>query len=105
MPDVLITVALTAVLLRLSWIDLHSFRLPDTWTLPLIASGLLLAATGGGVPVLASLIGGAWPLGPSGRLGHFITIEPGKRVWGLVMPSFLQLVEPGWDTVRCLMSC
>lgn len=58
MLTVLPTVALTLVLLRLSWIDLVSFRLPDVWTLPLIAAGLGLAMTGIGTNVAASLIGG-----------------------------------------------
>lgn len=83
MPDVLITVALTAVLLRLSWIDLHSFRLPDTWTLPLIASGLLLAATGGGVPVLASLIGGGVAFGAFWAIGSLYYNRTGQEGLGL----------------------
>ncbi|MFA8386246.1 MAG: A24 family peptidase [Pelagibaca sp.] len=58
MLTVLLTVALTLVLLRLSWIDLVSFRLPDVWTLPLIAAGLGLAMTGIGTTVTASAIGG-----------------------------------------------
>lgn len=55
---VLLTGALTLVLLRLSWIDLVSFRLPDGWTLPLIATGLGLAVTGIGTTVTASVFGG-----------------------------------------------
>ncbi len=58
MLTVLLTVALTLVLLRLSWIDLISFRLPDVWTIPLIATGFGLAVTGIGTTVTASVIGG-----------------------------------------------
>jgi leader peptidase (prepilin peptidase) / N-methyltransferase len=39
-------------LLALAMIDLKSFRLPDRLTLPLIAAGLGLAATGGVAPLL-----------------------------------------------------
>ena len=59
MLEGLITLGLTLALLRLSWIDLHSYRLPDVWTLPLIAAGLALSATGIGPPLSASIIGGA----------------------------------------------
>lgn len=49
---------LTLILLRLSWIDLQTFRLPDLLTLPLAAMGLILALAGVGPDVVSSVIGG-----------------------------------------------
>lgn len=42
--DVFVTTLLTLILARLVWVDVHSFRLPDTMTLPLIAAGVMLSA-------------------------------------------------------------
>ena len=44
------TVGLTASLLAVAWIDLRSFRIPDTISLPLIVAGLALAALTPGLP-------------------------------------------------------
>jgi len=47
----LITVVLGVVLLRLAMVDLHTFRLPDVYTLPLIVIGVSLnAILAGGLP-------------------------------------------------------
>ena len=51
-------ILLTLALLRLAWIDFRTFRLPDLWTLPLIAAGLGLALLGVGPSPSASALGG-----------------------------------------------
>lgn len=58
MTDYLAGILLTLALSRLAWIDLRTFRLPDLWTLPLIAAGLGLALVGFGPSLLASAVGG-----------------------------------------------
>ena len=58
MTDLIATLLLTGVLLRLSIIDSKTLRLPDIWTLPLIAAGLTHAALTGEPSIMASLIGG-----------------------------------------------
>ncbi|MDF1727669.1 MAG: A24 family peptidase [Sulfitobacter sp.] len=56
--DTVGTLLLAFVLVRLAWIDLQTFRLPDRYTLPLIAAGLVLALLVGTPPLLASVLGG-----------------------------------------------
>ena len=58
MLEFLVTIALALVLARLVWIDLHSFRLPDTLTLPLIAAGVGLSAVSGTPQLWMSVAGG-----------------------------------------------
>lgn len=58
MTTLLATVFLTSILLKLALIDIRTLRLPDIWTLPLIASGLGLSALTGQPELSASLIGG-----------------------------------------------
>ena len=71
MTDFIATLLLTGVLLRLSIIDSKTLRLPDIWTLPLIATGLTHAALTGEPSIVASLIGGCagfalfWAIGAS----------------------------------------
>lgn len=51
-------ISLTALLACLAWIDARTYQLPDVLTLPLIAAGLVQAATLKGT-VVESLIGAA----------------------------------------------
>ena len=81
--DELTTVALTLVLLRVSWIDIKSFRLPDVWTLPLIAAGLGLALIGVGVPLMASLIAGTFAFLIFWALGSIYHKRTGREGLGL----------------------
>lgn len=83
MLDGLITLALTVALLRLSWIDLHSFRLPDIWTLPLIVAGLGLALAGIGTSVAASVIGGVLSFGMFWVIGSAYHRRTGAEGLGL----------------------
>ena len=41
---IIATSALAAVLARLAWVDLRTFRLPNIYTVPLIGAGLVLVA-------------------------------------------------------------
>lgn len=58
MLDVFTTIILTLILLRLVWIDVHSFRLPDVITLPMIAAGVMLSAVTGMTELWMSVSGG-----------------------------------------------
>ena len=76
-----LSVFLAAVLLRLTWIDVKTFRLPDSYTLPLIAVGLGLPWLIAGPDLLARLIGAAVGFASLGLIGeiHFRS----KKVEGL----------------------
>ena len=50
---------------------MQTFRLPDRYTLPLIAAGLFLSMAEDGVSPVASLIGGAVGYGLFWAVGHY----------------------------------
>jgi leader peptidase (prepilin peptidase)/N-methyltransferase len=58
MIDLLSTLGLVLVLGRLAWLDIRTYRLPDRYTLPLIAFGLVLGSRSGGIDLSTSAIGG-----------------------------------------------
>ncbi len=78
-----ITILLTLTLVRLTWIDLHSFRLPDLYTLPLIAAGVTVSVMDGGIGLPASLIGGALGFGLFWAVGTFYFSRKGIEGLGL----------------------
>lgn len=53
------TFFLTFVLARLVWIDIQTLRLPDIYTLPLVAFGLILSILDEGIGMYASVLGGS----------------------------------------------
>ena len=69
--DIIISIALALVLVRLSWIDFKIFRLPDLYTLPLIAAGFCIALTTDGIGLTASLIGGGVGYALFWAVGYF----------------------------------
>lgn len=71
------------VLFRLAWIDLSSHRLPDVWTLPLIAVGLGLALIGLGPDLWSSVLGGAIGYGLFWAIGTFYFARNGREGLGL----------------------
>lgn len=81
--DYLAGILLTLVLVRLAWIDLRTFRLPDLWTLPLIAVGLGLALLGFGPSPLASAVGGLVGFGLFWAIGTFYHARTGNDGLGL----------------------
>lgn len=69
--NVMATLVLSLMLLRLSWIDFRTCRLPDVYTLPLIAAGVCLSLAGGGIDLFASLVGGVVGYALFWAIGHF----------------------------------
>lgn len=65
------TSVLAAVLARLAWVDLRTFRLPDIFTLPLIGAGLVLALVTDRISVGASVAGALTGFGLFWAIGHF----------------------------------
>jgi leader peptidase (prepilin peptidase)/N-methyltransferase len=80
---VIATLALLLTLARLVWIDLHSLRLPDIYTLPLIAAGLAIAPFHEGVTVAASLIGATIGFGLFWAIGEIYFRRHGTEGLGL----------------------
>jgi len=68
-----LTVFLTAVLLRLSWLDIKTLRLPDSYTIPLIMLGLWLPWLIPGPDFPARVIGATAGFASLGLIGeiHF----------------------------------
>ncbi len=77
------TLALVATLLRLSWIDLKTHRLPDIYTLPLVLAGLILSALEGQAALMGSAIGGAVGFAMFAVIGHFFFARTGREGLGL----------------------
>lgn len=68
-----LTIFLTAVLLRLSWLDINTLRLPDSYTLTLIIVGVGLPWLIPGPDLLARLMGATAGFASLGLIGeiHF----------------------------------
>lgn len=81
--SVAVSLSLAVVLIRLAWIDLHSFRLPDIYTVPLIAAGLALSEIEGGVGLLQSTLGGAIGFGLFWLIGYLHYQRRGVEGLGL----------------------
>lgn len=77
------TVVLAAVLARLAWVDLRTFRLPDIYTLPLIGAGLVLALVTDRISVGASVAGALTGFGLFWAIGHFYFSRHGQEGLGL----------------------
>ena len=77
------TVVLAAVLARLAWVDLRTFRLPDIYTLPLIGAGLVLALVTDLISVGASVAGALTGFGLFWAIGHFYFSRHGQEGLGL----------------------
>jgi leader peptidase (prepilin peptidase)/N-methyltransferase len=74
---------LATVLGRLAWIDFRTLRLPDIYTFPLIAAGLLLAAVQDSVSLSASVAGGMVAYGLFWAIGYFYFTRFGSEGLGL----------------------
>lgn len=83
MLDILLGLGLAVTLVRLSWIDLHTLRLPDVYTLPLIAVGIALSMTKGGIGLHTSLLGGLAGFLLFWAVGHLHFIRRGVDGLGL----------------------
>jgi leader peptidase (prepilin peptidase)/N-methyltransferase len=77
------TSVLAAVLARLAWVDLRTFRLPDIYTLPLIGAGLVLALVTDRISVGASVAGALTGFGLFWAIGHFYFSRHGQEGLGL----------------------
>jgi leader peptidase (prepilin peptidase)/N-methyltransferase len=77
------TSLLAAVLARLAWVDLRTFRLPDIYTLPLIGAGLVLALVTDRISVGASVAGALTGFGLFWAIGHFYFSRHGQEGLGL----------------------
>jgi general secretion pathway protein O len=74
---------LSLILMRLAWLDLRTLRLPDVYTLPLIAAGLVLAALGDGIGLHNALIGSLAGFGLFWALGQYYFSRTGQEGLGL----------------------
>lgn len=81
--QIFIGLCLATVLFRLAWVDLQSHRLPDAWTLPLIAAGPGLALMGGGLELWSSVLGGAIGYGLFWGIGAIYFRQNGREGLGL----------------------
>ena len=77
------TSVLAAVLARLAWVDLRTFRLPDIYTLPLIGAGLVLALVTDRISVGASVAGALTGFGLFWAIGHFYFSRHAQEGLGL----------------------
>lgn len=77
------TSVLAAVLARLAWVDVRTFRLPDIYTLPLIGAGLVLALVTDRISVGASVAGALTGFGLFWAIGHFYFSRHGQEGLGL----------------------
>ena len=77
------TGVLAAVLVRLSWIDIQTRRLPDRLTLPLAFAGVGLAAFGGTSALASSIIGGVSGFAVLALLGQYYFNRTGREGLGL----------------------
>lgn len=86
MPELLwfvSTCVLAAVLVRLSWTDIQTQRLPDRLTFPLIVAGLAFAAVGGWPTLITSIMGGAVGFASLALLGQYHFSRTGREGLGL----------------------
>ncbi|KAA0916357.1 prepilin peptidase [Aquicoccus porphyridii] len=81
--DIFLTAGLALTLARLTWIDFRTLRIPDLYTFPLIAAGLALATTEGGVGLPASAIGGLAGFALFWVVGHLHFLRRGVDGLGL----------------------
>ena len=79
----LATVALTACLVAIAWIDAHSLLIPDRLSLPLIGLGLCWAALQPDAPVVPHLIGAALGYGILAIIGSAYFHRTGTEGLGL----------------------
>lgn len=77
------TCLLAAMLVRLSWVDMQTKRLPDRLTLPLIVMGLVLSAVAGQATLLNATIGGALGFAVLAGIGQLHFNRTGQEGLGL----------------------
>lgn len=83
MITIFMTLLLTIVLFRLAIIDVETLRLPDVYTLPLIAVGLPISLLDGGIGLVMSLAGGIIGFALFGVIGHYYFKQTGTEGLGL----------------------
>ena len=80
---IIATSALAAVLARLAWVDLRTFRLPNIYTVPLIGAGLVLAVVTDRISIGASVAGALTGFGLFWAIGQFYFVRHGQEGLGL----------------------
>ncbi|MCX7560517.1 A24 family peptidase [Sulfitobacter sp. F26204] len=71
------------ILMRLVWLDLRTYRLPDIYTLPLMVAGLVLAAGVDGIGLINALTGCLIGFALFWAVGHFYYRRTGQEGLGL----------------------
>ena len=80
---IIATSVLAAVLARLAWVDLRTFRLPNIYTVPLIGAGLVLALVTDRISIGASVAGALTGFGLFWAIGQFYFVRHGQEGLGL----------------------
>ncbi|WP_292022530.1 MULTISPECIES: A24 family peptidase [unclassified Brevundimonas] len=105
----LFTIAATAVLgwqlLLIAIVDGENFWLPDILTLPLIATGLVVAMGASWDVAVSHLIGAAAGFGGLWLVGWLYQAVRKRQGLGAATPSCSQAPGPGWAGSVCPASC